>query len=172
MIVLPPSTAIMFWIISLLLFGLQLAETSCDCGYTTSNPWNNETWLFTELLETDFTKLDYIQQEPDWRSQSFHVSAETGRGEYGKIFLPQNVVARPELGVGGQRLNDEVDAGLEFIVSSSTVNDSIIGAEVDSMRLDLHYGSYRAGMRVPRTNGTCAAFFWVSPIHSICGLAY
>lgn len=35
-------------------------------------------------------------------------------------------------------------------------------AEIDSMRTDMRYGSFRIGMKMAEMEGTCAAFFWVS----------
>jgi hypothetical protein len=35
-------------------------------------------------------------------------------------------------------------------------------AELDTRRLDVGWGSFRASMKVPAVAGTCAAFFWVS----------
>ncbi len=34
-------------------------------------------------------------------------------------------------------------------------------AEVDTQRLDLFWGTFRTSMRLGKTPGTCAAFFWV-----------
>lgn len=57
----------------------------------------------------------------------------------------------------------EKDTGLALVVSGELRNETVLGAEMDSKRLDLHWGSFRAGMKVSDVNGTCAAFFWVSP---------
>lgn len=35
-------------------------------------------------------------------------------------------------------------------------------AEIDSLRDDIRYGSFRIGMKMAEVEGTCAAFFWVS----------
>jgi beta-glucanase (GH16 family) len=34
--------------------------------------------------------------------------------------------------------------------------------EIDSLRRDMRYGSFRVGMKMSDVPGTCAAFFWVS----------
>jgi hypothetical protein len=51
---------------------------------------------------------------------------------------------------------------LELVVQSELVDGMVPVAELATRRLDLMWGTFRAGMKVSRVGGTCAAFFWVS----------
>ena len=141
-----------------------LAQASCECGFTTANPYNNsETWLFLEMLETDFGALRGMASNTDWVRQEYNVSAEDGRGEHGKAFMANNVEPGPQSSTGEDDNSDNLGrAVLQLKVGASLSDDAVPVAEVDSARLDLHWGSFRTGMKVTSTNGTCAAFFWVS----------
>jgi hypothetical protein len=161
------------------------ALADCECGYlATINPPSNttasnshHTELFTDLLETDFTRLvdngnnnnrNGLVQNTDWAPQAFNLTRERARGEYGEMFSVENV----RLGTGGG--NDDIlggwggggdkergDRGLELVVRSELVDGMVPVAELATRRLDLMWGTFRAGMRVSRVGGTCAAFFWV-----------
>ena len=113
-----------------------------------------------DLLETDFTHVKDISQNPDWIRQQFNVTAEIGRGEYGKSFMPENVESRPVNQINTKAVPPEVP-GLDLIVGTGKGNNAVPAGEIDTKRLDLHWGSYRAGMKLTNVNGTCAAFFWV-----------
>ncbi|KAK3902783.1 hypothetical protein C8A05DRAFT_43860 [Staphylotrichum tortipilum] len=154
-----------------LLTPLTLAD--CECGYlatiTTStsptddpnHPLNTTTALFTDLLETDFTRLPLPPPDPsnptayvnafhttEWAPQSFNLSAERARGTYGEMFDPANG------GAGGD--------GVQLVVRGGglLVDGMVPVAELDTRRLDVGWGSFRVSMRVPAVAGTCAAFFW------------
>jgi hypothetical protein len=67
------------------------------------------------------------------------------------------------------------EAGLELVVRSEMVDGMVSVAELDTERLDLRWGTFRAVMKVSGVRGTCAAFFWVSCEHTVllfffCGL--
>lgn len=54
------------------------------------------------------------------------------------------------------------DPGVNMVVGGGTpLNRFIQVAQMDSMRKDLFYGSYRALMKINPVPGTCTAFFWV-----------
>ena len=54
------------------------------------------------------------------------------------------------------------DPGLDLIVKGGIPSDSYVDiAQLDSVRTDMLWGSYRASMKLPSINGTCSAFFWV-----------
>lgn len=152
---------------SLMLLLLLLALTSsshgaCECGYSVADPHDeNRLYTFTDLLETDFTKMTDMEQNTDWVRQTFNVSAKDGRGEYGKMFRTSNIEVRPK----GAEEDNETPASavteLELRVNNDIIDGRVPSAEIDSARLDVHWGSFRAGMRTTDTNGTCAAFFWV-----------
>ncbi|KYK54583.1 glycoside hydrolase family 16 protein [Drechmeria coniospora] len=134
----------------------------CECGYSVQGPPDGRAdgpWLFTDALESDFTRIANISRDRDWVRQRFDVSAEAGRGKYGKAFDPANVVSRPR-----PRTDDEGEpprwSGLELRVGGALEGNAVPVAEVDSSRLDMQWGSYRAAMKLPTVSGTCSAFFW------------
>ncbi len=147
---------------SFLLYTLPLVLADCECGYlstinsTSSGSSNNDHVLFTDLIETDFTRLPNttnLIQHPDWAPQAFNLTRQKARGDYGEMFAVENVQH------GGGMGQD-----LQLVVRG--VNELVGGmvgvAELDTRRLDLWWGSFRASMKVSAVGGTCAAFFWVS----------
>lgn len=55
------------------------------------------------------------------------------------------------------------DPGLQLTVSGGVPSDGYVDtAEMDSVRTDMLWGSYRASMKLSPIAGTCSAFFWVS----------
>lgn len=143
-----------------------LGAAKCECGYSVQPIDSSNTtdasrpWIFTDGIETDFTKTHRkLGADMGWIPQEFNVSAKDGRGPYGRAFVVDNVVPR---GGSGEGLDDEKGQGLELVVGDTLEAEAVTVAEIDTARLDLHWGSYRAGMKVTNVNGTCAAFFWVS----------
>ncbi|KAJ6787068.1 hypothetical protein PWT90_03207 [Aphanocladium album] len=146
--------------ISVLLFFLlgvcKVAAAACTCGYEVAGA-NGDDWLFTDSIETDFIKLKTITAAKDWQPQEFNVSAEAGHGQYSKFFTPRNVVVGPGVankGAAGKH------AGVELSVGATVVNGAVPVAELDTVRQDIFWGSFRAGMKLTAVKGTCAAFFW------------
>ncbi|OAA59377.1 Concanavalin A-like lectin/glucanase [Cordyceps fumosorosea ARSEF 2679] len=129
---------------------------ACSCGYQVGGA-NGESWLFTEVIETDFTRVKSIAAATDWRRQEFNVSAEAGRGKYSKYFTPKNVAIGPG---GATQGASGKQAGVELSVGATIVNGAVPVAEMDTARQDLLWGSFRAGMKLTPVQGTCAAFFW------------
>ncbi len=141
---------IIFWI-------CQVSAAACACGYQVGSA-NGDILLFTEAIETDFTKLKSIAGAKDWQRQEFNVSAEAGRGKYSKFFTPNNVAVGPGMankGASGKQ------AGVELSVGATIINGAVPVAEMDTARQDLLWGSFRTGMKLTPVKGTCAAFFWV-----------
>ncbi|KAF4965500.1 hypothetical protein FZEAL_10751, partial [Fusarium zealandicum] len=143
----------------LLLFAAgRLVSCACECGYSIADPESKESIVFMDRLETDFTQIDHISQNHDWVRQEFTVSAEDGRGVYGKTFTPINadtcIAKKCSSEFGGSGLN----LGVSKIMNDD--DDAVPGSEIDTTRLDLHWGSFRAGIKLTATKGTCAAFFW------------
>lgn len=136
----------------------KVLATDCTCGFDVKRPNSGDGWLFTEAMETDFTRLQSITSAKDWQRLEFNVSAETGRGEYSKIFTPNNIAVGPNLADKG---SSEWYDGVELSVSAAIVNGGVLAAEMDTMRQDLLWGSFRAGMKLTAVKGTCSAFFWV-----------
>ena len=144
-------------------YGGHLVQAICDSGFLVANPHNNtESWVFTEVLESDFTHTDSVSNDKDWTRQQFNVSAEAGRGKYAKEFMPGNVVPQPVPPHQQGNTSGGEDAGLVLRVSTVLQREAVVSAEIDTTRKDLMYGSFRAGMKLPNVSGTCAAFFWVS----------
>ncbi|KAK0385806.1 hypothetical protein NLU13_6983 [Sarocladium strictum] len=135
---------------------VAFVAATCECGYSVTTPNHGDPLIFTDAIESNFLTLDKLDSDNGWVPQQFNVTAKDGRGRYGKTFLPDNVVARPR----AEDSAGEENAGLELVVGQKVEGDAVSGAEIDSKRLDLHWGSYRAGMKVTEVNGTCAAFFW------------
>lgn len=123
------------------------------CGYAVAHA-NGEPWLFTDVVETDFTRIKSIASAADWQRQQFNVSSEAGRGKYSKMFTPNNVDVPSAKGSGRH-------AGVELSVGSDIVNGAVPVAEMDSVRQDIYWGSFRASIKMTAVKGTCAAFFWV-----------
>ncbi|GAO16445.1 hypothetical protein UVI_02048050 [Ustilaginoidea virens] len=138
---------------------------TCACGgYSMPDPrQENKSLLFAESLSTDFSAIRDVSQSADWVRQEFNVSAEAGRGRFGKSFLPDNVFLLPQedvaAGKGTARHGQTVMA--LRVASRLTESGAVTSAEMDTSRRDLFWGSFRAMMKLARVAGTCAAFFWV-----------
>lgn len=67
---------------------------------------------------------------------------------------------------GNVKLHGE--EGMQLIVSpgipqkDNSSTGIVNTGEIVSVRSDVMYGSFRAGIRFTSVNGTCGAFFWVS----------
>ncbi|KAG9242154.1 glycoside hydrolase family 16 protein [Calycina marina] len=145
------------------LFVTVLAE--CECGYSTVVNGSVDTlsYVFTDVIEADFLHIRNISLDTDWRRQNFSFTPEQGRGPYGMNYTIDNVVSNPidkptdwsGPGVFGP------NAGVQLSVSPGIPSDGYIkGAELNSAREDLLWGTYRAGLKLTRVSGTCSAFFW------------
>ncbi|MCJ1453885.1 hypothetical protein MMC28_004234 [Mycoblastus sanguinarius] len=150
-----PSAVSVFYTTLLL---VTLVSADCECGYTANST------LYTDLIETDFLHLTNITTDTDWQPQNYTVTSALARGPYGKNASLNNVVANPlksQYDWAGNGINGG-DAGLQlFVRGGNPVPGGLIPmAEVATTRGDLLYGSFRAGMKVTATNGTCGAFFW------------
>lgn len=150
----------MFFASSILLLLLaHFVHSDCECGYTVNST------LYTDLIETDFLHLANINTDTDWQPQNYTVTPELARGPYGKNASLSNIVANPlksQYDWAGNGINGG-DAGLQVIVRGGVPQDGLIPmGELASTRSDLLQGTFRAGMKVTPTSGTCGAFFWVS----------
>ena len=156
------SSVAMILSLGVLITVVRLASSVCDCGYSLQEFEGGGLVVFMDRLETNFSQLQSIAQSHNWVAQEFTVSAEDGRGNYSKAFESSNVVIR----AAQPRDEPGRDPGVELHVSSViSKNNAIPASEIDTTRLDLHWGSFRAGMKLTDTGGTCAAFFWVSKLH-------
>lgn len=166
-----------------------VSAESCTCGYTLNSSiltTSNGTYaLYTDLLETDFLHLysiptsidDPPSQAVGWTPQAYNVSPSAARGPYGKSAEVGNVVLNPlnntytwgrEQGMRGGDPGLQIwvrgQSNLSQLVNANGVvqGEMIRGGEIDSIRRDVRYGSFRVGMKMADMEGTCAAFFWVS----------
>jgi len=72
----------------LFLVGFLAAPSAadCECGYTAAigaPDMQTSTFLFTDIIESDFLHIKNVSLDTDWRRQSFAVTPEAGRGPYG-----------------------------------------------------------------------------------------
>lgn len=139
----------------------SFVRADCECGYTVNST------LYTDLIESDFLHLKNITSDTDWLRQKYQVTADVARGPYGKDAQLDNVVANPlanQYDWSGDGVNGG-DAGVQLIVRGGDPGKGklIPMAELVTNRTDIHYGSFRAGMKTTAVNGTCGAFFWVRP---------
>ncbi|KAF9875647.1 hypothetical protein CkaCkLH20_07028 [Colletotrichum karsti] len=135
-----------------------IASAACECGYAANITGTVE--IFTDLIETDFTRVRDIQNNTDWARQEFNKTNSNARGPLGENFTPTNVASVHQGSSSFGLSSTKTDAGLQLLVESSTRDGLVPGAEIDTVRNDLQYGSFRAMMKVPDVAGTCAAFFW------------
>lgn len=150
-------------VLALWLLLSPLATADCECGYAASVGNDTEQQVFTDLLETDFTRVGDMSLNTDWARQAFNLTNEKARGRHGEMFAVGNARSNPDrdrVGRSGIGLNSE-PAGLELVVGSNKVDGMVPVAEVDSARMDLLWGTFRVGMKLTGVPGTCAAFFWV-----------
>lgn len=142
----------------------RLVCADCECGYSATI--NSVTYVFTDLIESDFLHLSNISYDTDWVRQGYNVTAHISRGTYGTSFQPENIISNPLLDIhswAGQTVYGEGEPGLELHVHGGIpINGYVPTSEMDSSRADLLWGTYRAAMKLTDVPGTCGAFFWVS----------
>lgn len=87
---------------------------------------------------------------------------EEARGNYGKRFVVENIVANPlkDADAWSGEAEEEGDAGLQLWVRSDHSDGYVGGAELATFRRDALYGTFRVGMKLSSVNGTCGAFFF------------
>jgi hypothetical protein len=140
-----------------------IAKADCQCGYSLAI--NSSSYVFTDLLESDFIHLADISLDTDWSRQGYNVSATASRGQYGESFQTDNVMSNPladNFSYTGPSQHGG-DAGLQLYVQGGIPSDGFVPvAQINSVREDMLWGSYRASIKLTDVPGTCAAFFWVS----------
>jgi hypothetical protein len=160
------STQTVTWTAVLILLFSNLvrkANADCECGYTYSI--NGTSYIVTDLLESDFLHLANISLDTDWTRQGFNVTPAVSRGPYGESLQISQVISNPLANNFSYSGPSEIggDAGLQLYVGGGIPSDGLVPvAEVNSVREDMLWGSYRAAMKLTLTPGTCGAFFWVS----------
>ncbi|KAL2075234.1 hypothetical protein VTL71DRAFT_177 [Oculimacula yallundae] len=120
-------------------------------------------YIFTDLLETDFFHLDDIAKNTDWQRQNYSITAASNRGKYGMEFNTADIKLN--------RIKDSMnwtgpgefggDPGLQLTVDSNmTPARFTLCAQLNSVREDMLVGTFRALLKLPSVPGTCSAFFW------------
>lgn len=109
-------------------------------------------------------KTDNIT-EYGWRPQVYNVSvpADNQRIAFGKEFSLGNIIPNPlkDSKTWSGDADHGGDAGLELWVRGDHSNGYVNGSEVVSVRDDILLGSFRVGMKLSNSSGTCGAFFFV-----------
>ncbi|ORY69682.1 concanavalin A-like lectin/glucanase domain-containing protein [Pseudomassariella vexata] len=143
---------------------IGVALGDCECGYSISGD-DAGYQVFTDLLESDFLHTNYLDSpaaDTGWARQTFNMTKELARGTYGEAFVAANAISNEikddNVWTGDGRNGGA--GGLQLVVSSEVVDDSVQTAEVATMGTDYFYGTFRAGIKVTDVVGTCSAFFW------------
>ncbi|EAT82649.2 hypothetical protein SNOG_10314 [Parastagonospora nodorum SN15] len=142
----------------------RLTSAACECGYSLNKTSDADHAVFTELLENDFlhTSAPALQmKEYGWQPQVYEVNSKSARGPYGKNFQLNNIVTNPlkSSGWSGDAEHGG-DAGLELWVRANHIDGLVSGSEIVSARTDALLGSFRVGMKLSNSSGTCGAFFF------------
>jgi hypothetical protein len=94
--------------------------------------------------------------------QVYDVNAKNARGPFGKNFALNNIVTNPLKSSGWEGDSENGgDAGLELWVRGAPIDGHVSGSEIVSTRNDALLGSFRVGMKLSNSSGTCGAFFFV-----------
>lgn len=146
----------------IVLAAATLASCDCECGYYTTI--ESTSYTFTDLLESDFLHVRNISLDTDWLRQNFTVDGDRDRGSFGENATITNVVSNAfanSTSWNGPSLFSG-DPGLQLIVRGGIPENGYVPvAELDSRRVDMRYGSYRAAIKTTSVPGTCGAFYWV-----------
>lgn len=149
----------------LLLAVSRFTNAACECGYSLNQTTDSEYAVFTELMENDFLHMDTKNTtDYGWRPQVYNVSvpADNKRISYGKEFSMANIVPNPLK--NSKKWSGDADhggdAGLELWVRGDHSHGYVNGSEIVSVRDDILLGSFRVGMKLSNSSGTCGAFFF------------
>ncbi|KAF1847124.1 glycoside hydrolase family 16 protein [Cucurbitaria berberidis CBS 394.84] len=141
----------------------RFSNAACECGYSLNKTSDASYAVFTELLENDFLHTSTKNlSEVGWAPQVYNVSSKNARGPFGKNMELGNVVTNPlknRAAWSGQSEHGG-DAGLELWVRGDHQDGFVSGAEIVTHRNDMLLGSYRVGMKMSNSSGTCGAFFF------------
>ncbi|KAF3029579.1 hypothetical protein E8E11_000138 [Didymella keratinophila] len=153
-----------------LLLQASFVSADCECGYrvlSSGNPQEPTKYLlFTDTIQTDFRGMTTLNDSPDWKIKDLRLEYVPNKGRFGRIMEDRNVVFNPAVDPsvapdGPSQQGADVDAGLQLIVRSELVEDNLVsGGQIQSIREDVRFGSFRAYMKSTPINGTCAASFW------------
>lgn len=145
---------------------IEALTADCECGYSIYKGTENYT-VFTEVLETDFTRQRDWGYDYDWIAQNWTVNGDKSiedirkDGIYGWESNPKNFINNPIM-KGTTKGANGTDPGVQLWVNPpNDLRPTIVrGAEIVSNRTDMIHGSFRSAMKLTSVNGTCGAFFW------------
>ena len=148
-------------IIPSLLHHPSTALAACECGYRVTSLDNNAGPLFAFAIETDFTLLTSLQRltnAGDWIPQEYVVGSSASNGPYGKNASLNNVIFDKNTKENGLAL---MVRGVGTDDGRLKEGDLVEMSEIASVREDILYGTFRAGLKFTDVKGTCGAWFWV-----------
>ncbi|KAL8849381.1 MAG: hypothetical protein Q9221_005619 [Calogaya cf. arnoldii] len=138
----------------------RLVSAACECGYQTHSIKSNENPIYTDVLESDFLHLKDLNAQNDWARQIWDIPA-VGTAPWGRNMTLENVITNPLPGDVGTTGVNGGDPGLEIRVSAGAPRGSAVkSGEIATVRRDMKYGSFRAGIKYTPQDGTCGAFFF------------
>ncbi|PSR77982.1 concanavalin A-like lectin/glucanase domain-containing protein, partial [Coniella lustricola] len=146
----------------------------CECGYRFTTPATNSTpaaqsFIVTDLIETNFFNITGdISHNTDWIAQNWSEDASVARGAYGEMMNVANVLTaaaateKEDVDDSNDKAGGGADKkGLQItVVGEPTADGDVQGGEIDTARLDVFYGTFRASMKLTGVAGTASAFFW------------
>lgn len=141
-----------------------LANAACECGYSLNKTSDASYAVFTELMENDFLHASTTNfTSLGWQPQIYNVTAKAARGPFGKDMELTNIVTNPlkDSNAWSGDAEHGGDAGLELWVRGDHGDGLVSGAEMATRRADALLGSFRVGMKLSNSSGTCGAFFYV-----------
>ncbi|KAL8993808.1 MAG: hypothetical protein Q9169_006064 [Polycauliona sp. 2 TL-2023] len=143
-----------------LAFVPQLVSAACECGYQSHSIKSNENPIYTDVLESDFLHLKDFNSQNDWARQVWDIPA-VGTAGWGRNHTLENVITNPLPGDVGTRGVNGGDPGLELRVTAGEPKGGAVkSGEIATIRRDMLYGSFRAGLKYTPESGTCGAFFF------------
>ncbi|KAJ4334774.1 hypothetical protein N0V87_006578 [Didymella glomerata] len=153
-----------------LLLQASFISADCECGYrvpSSGNPQEPTKYLlFTDSIQTDFRGMTSLNDSSDWKIKDLRLEYVPNKSRFGRIVEDRNVIFNPAVDPlvtpdGPSQQGADVDAGLQLIVRSELVEDNLVSTgQIQSIREDVRFGSFRAYMKSTPINGTCAASFW------------
>ncbi|CAG8973174.1 hypothetical protein HYALB_00008766 [Hymenoscyphus albidus] len=159
-----PSTPILSLLLAWLAFVVSPVLGACECGYTaTVKTAQPSTYVFTDIIESDFFHINDVTKDTDWVRQRFNQTPEAGRGPHGINYTLGQTFSNPipdhANWTGPGKFGG--DPGMRLEVEGGIPADNYVKtSQIVSNRTDLIWGSYRASIKLSPVAGTCAAFFW------------
>lgn len=116
---------------------IKLASAACECGFV-----DEESRVWMDALVLPFNKIGAFQNNRDIYFNDYTHSQ--GHGNYTYTIDPKNTFME----------NDAL-----VLKVTPPVGTTVGSSQVSTLRKDLHYGTYRAVMEMPKVSGSCTGFF-------------